>query len=171
MAGSDDERAETAGPGDDVLQALRTWGVVFTDFGRQFGLHAGMHVTDAEALIQITSAESNGAPLTPAQLSRHIGLSSGATSALLNRLETAGHIERHRDRSDRRAVTLRSTEAVHRRVDEFFAAVGGELETRLAARPPEFLADVARLVSELSGVMERHLAPLVQQRGQAPAPR
>lgn len=145
-------------PVEQVLEALRLWSGAFGDFGRRFGADAGMHSTDAEALIQIVNAEDRGAALTQSELSRRIGLTSGATSSLLNRLETAGHIERVRDRADRRMVTLRSTPAVHRRVDDFFAAVGAELRASVAARPPAVRAQVVDLLTEMTGVMDRHLA-------------
>lgn len=147
-------------PVERLMESMRSWGGAFTEFSRLFGLRAGMHVTDAEALVQIINAEDKGAPLTQSVLSRRIGLTSGATSSLLNRLEEAGHIERRRDRSDRRVVTLRSTAEVHRRVDEFFAEVGAELAASMAGHPPEELERFADLVAGLTGVMERHLSAL-----------
>jgi hypothetical protein len=63
--------------------------------------------SDATALGQITWAAESGTPLSPAQLSRLLGMTTGATTILLNRLETAGHIRRSRESTDRRRVTLR----------------------------------------------------------------
>jgi DNA-binding MarR family transcriptional regulator len=143
---------------DDVLEALRSWGGAFGEFGRRFGAQAGLHVTDSEALIQIINAEDRGAPLTQSELSRRIGLSSGATSSLLNRLEESGYVERRRERADRRVVTLRSTPAVHQRVAEFFAAVGEDLQASMAAYPPQILAQFVGMISELTAVMNVHLA-------------
>ncbi|NAZ75142.1 MarR family transcriptional regulator [Kineococcus sp. T13] len=77
-------------------------------------VHHGMHGTDASALVHIVGAEERGEPLTQAELSRLVGLTTGATSSLLNRLEAVGHVERRRDRADRRVVTLRSTASMHR---------------------------------------------------------
>ncbi|GAB7037747.1 MULTISPECIES: MarR family winged helix-turn-helix transcriptional regulator [Catenuloplanes] len=142
-----------------VLAAMRAWGVAFNEFGRRFGRTAGLHVTDAEALVLVVAAEDRGTPLTQSALSRRIGLTSGATSSLLNRLEEAGHIERHRDRADRRMVTLRSTEAVHRQVDEFFAALGTELAAGMSRYDRETLDRFARLVQDMTAIMEQRLTP------------
>ncbi|MFI5936727.1 MarR family winged helix-turn-helix transcriptional regulator [Actinoplanes sp. NPDC051494] len=155
MSGGTD--AEAAGV-DEAMGALQSWGRAFGEFGRQFGSQAGMHVTDSDALIQIISAEDRGALLTPSELSRRIGLTTGATSSLLNRLEEAGHIERIRERTDRRVVKLRSTPEVHRRVDEFFADLGTDLEAGMAHYPPQLLLQFAGMVSELTAIMDRHLA-------------
>ncbi|WP_033340918.1 MarR family winged helix-turn-helix transcriptional regulator [Catenuloplanes japonicus] len=142
---------------EHVMAALRAWGVAFNEFGRRFGRDAGLHVTDAEALVLIVAAEDNGTALTQSALSRRIGLTSGATSSLLNRLEEAGHIQRHRDRADRRMVTLRSTETVHRRVDAYFHTVGADLATAMTRYDQETLDRLTHLVKDMTAVMERHL--------------
>lgn len=63
----------------------------------------GLHATDVQALGAILDADE---PLTPGRLRDHLGLSSGAVTACLDRLERAGHIRRSRDSADRRVVHL-----------------------------------------------------------------
>lgn len=145
-------------PGAVLMESLRTWTGVFGEFSRRFGAGAGMHVTDSDALIHVINAEDKGRPLTQSELSRRIGLSTGATSSLLNRLEDAGHIERRRDRADRRVVTLRSTPAVHDRVETFFADVGKDLADVIAAYPRETVAQFGEAIRAMTDVMEAHLA-------------
>ncbi len=53
-----------------------------------------MHPTDLNALLAVMRAERAGAPLTPGRLGQHLGLSSGATTAVIDRLERAGHVQR-----------------------------------------------------------------------------
>lgn len=141
-----------------LMEALRTWTATFGEFGRRFGAAAGLHVTDSDALIHVINAEDKGAPLTQSELSRRIGLSAGATSSLLNRLEEAGYIERRRDRADRRVVTLRSTPTVHERVEAFFAAVGADLNDVMAAYPEETVVRFGEAITAMTAVMARHLA-------------
>lgn len=64
-------------------------------------------------MVEILAAEERGLPLTPARLAERIALTTGATSTLLNRLETSGHIVRTREHSDRRVVTLHVTPSSH----------------------------------------------------------
>lgn len=68
------------------------------------------HRTDMNALAAITRFELAGAPPTPGDLARELTLSSPATSAMLDRLERAGHIERLRIDKDRRVVRIRMTD-------------------------------------------------------------
>jgi MarR family transcriptional regulator, organic hydroperoxide resistance regulator len=144
--------------------ALRGWYGAFNELGREFSAHVGAHSSDAAALVQISSAEDRGAPLTQAQLSRRIGLTPAATSALLNRLERAGHVRRHRDQRDRRVVTLRSTEAMHEQVHAFFREVSLDLDRTAERFPPEIVAACADLVAAMTATLESHLERMTQDR-------
>ncbi|MFD6334992.1 MarR family winged helix-turn-helix transcriptional regulator [Streptomyces niveus] len=68
-----------------------------------FANDQGLHATDIQALAAILDAET---PLTPGRLRDHLGLTSGAVTACLDRLERAGHIRRSRESADRRVVHL-----------------------------------------------------------------
>jgi DNA-binding MarR family transcriptional regulator len=68
-----------------------------------FAGEQGLHVTDVQALSAILDAEE---PMTPGRLREHLGLTSGAVTACLDRLERAGHIRRVRESADRRVVHL-----------------------------------------------------------------
>ncbi|WP_328465903.1 hypothetical protein OHA21_44795 [Actinoplanes sp. NBC_00393] len=69
-------------------------------------------------------------------MSERIPLSTPATTALLNRLESEGHIIRAREHSDRRNITLRSGERIQGRADEFFGPLAYRLDTAMAHYPP-----------------------------------
>lgn len=68
----------------------------------------GLHPTDVQALSVILDSAG---PLTPGRLREHLGLTSGAVTACLDRLERAGHIVRSRESEDRRVVHIRYAEA------------------------------------------------------------
>ncbi|MEK8142171.1 MarR family winged helix-turn-helix transcriptional regulator [Streptomyces sp. M10(2022)] len=68
-----------------------------------FAADQGLHATDVQALGTIMDAQ---APVTPGLLREHLGLTSGAVTACLDRLERAGHIRRARESTDRRVVHL-----------------------------------------------------------------
>lgn len=88
-----------------LMESLRIYGGHYAEFGRRFAAWLDLHSTDATAVLEIAAAEERGTPLSPARLSERISLSTGATTALLNRLEAAEHITRTREHSDRRVVT------------------------------------------------------------------
>ena len=95
----------------DVARALRE----LVDMGeqlRQACAHAcGMHPTDFKALGMIQRAKDEGVAMTAGELAARLELSSGAVTYLVERLASAGYVERDSDPQDRRKVLLRATEA------------------------------------------------------------
>ncbi len=60
----------------------------------------GLHQTDQECLDLLDWAE----PLTAGEIAGHLGLTSGAVTGLIDRLEAGGWVRRERDPADRRRV-------------------------------------------------------------------
>ncbi|MGG7451279.1 MarR family winged helix-turn-helix transcriptional regulator [Plantibacter auratus] len=134
-----------------MMQGLRDWAVAFDELNRHLSTWMHLPVSDANALGRIVWAEQAGEPMSPALLSRHLGLTSGATSVLIDRLEAAGHVTRHRDTVDRRRVGLRPTEGARRASDRFLAFSGAEIARTLHETAPEearvIIAFLARMTS------------------------
>ncbi|MBM7026479.1 MarR family winged helix-turn-helix transcriptional regulator, partial [Clavibacter zhangzhiyongii] len=105
-------------PGDrsEVLERLRDYTTAFDESVRQLATALGLPTTDTTALAEVIWAETADRALSPARLSERLHLTSGATTALINRLEGGGHLERSRESADRRVVTLRPTAASRARV-------------------------------------------------------
>lgn len=141
-----------------LMEGLRVYGGHYTELSRRFAAWLGLHSTDATALLEIAAAEERGTPLSPARLSERISLSSGATTALLNRLEAGGHIVRSREHSDRRVITLRGGAHIQERADEFFGPLAHRLDVAMAPYPPELLERFESLVTDLNAAMDNHLA-------------
>jgi MarR family transcriptional regulator, organic hydroperoxide resistance regulator len=141
-----------------VTDALHSYGATHAQVARAFAAHAGLHSTDATAMIEILGAEERGTPLSPAKLSDQIGLSFGATSTLLNRLEAVGHVTRSRTQADRRVVTLHSTPEVQRLAAEFFEPLGRRLGALLASHSPAFLAEFAALLMALRDATDEYVS-------------
>ncbi|GAB2809625.1 MarR family winged helix-turn-helix transcriptional regulator [Streptomyces daliensis] len=144
---------------EQLAAELRGYGAGFTELGRRFAARLGVHSTDAFALLEITSAESNEVPLSPAVLSRRIQLSSGAMAALLNRLEEAGYVTRIRGHSDRRTVTLHSSPHVRELAEEFFRPANARQDAVLSRYSPELLSRFKTLIAELSAALDEHPPP------------
>src|SRR5690242_18482305 len=71
-------------PGDRVMDAMRVFSADYSDITVQLARWLGVHTADATAFSEIIYAQETDEPLTPIQLSRRIGLTSGATASLLN---------------------------------------------------------------------------------------
>ena len=155
----DDDAAQALNPGSrSVTDALRAYGATYTQVARELRSYSVLHSTDAAAMIEILGAEERGTPLSPARLSDQIGLSFGATSTLLNRLEAVDHVNRSRTQSDLRDVTLHSTPEVQRLADEFFAPLGRRLDTMLAAHSPAFLAEFSALLMAMRDTTDDYIS-------------
>ncbi|WP_067539600.1 MarR family winged helix-turn-helix transcriptional regulator [Nocardia crassostreae] len=152
MAGQSPE--SIAAQRERLAEALQAYGAAFTELGRRFAVALNVHSTDAFALLEIASAEAKGGPISPAQLSKRIALTSGAMTALLNRLEQAGYITRTREHSDRRVVTLRASPLVKELGDDFFGPINAQQDAVLAEYSPAVLRQFEALLASLRGAIE-----------------
>lgn len=66
--------------------------------------HFGLHTTDLRVLDLIFMRGQ----VSAGELASATGLTTGSVTALIDRLEKAGYVERHRDPTDRRKVWVRS---------------------------------------------------------------
>jgi DNA-binding HxlR family transcriptional regulator len=98
--------AETSGELVELLSAMREWAAGNDELHHHLGVRMRLPHTDSDAFSQIVWAAEAGDPLSPSTLSRRIGITSGATTALLRRLEGRALIERLRDQHDGRRVSL-----------------------------------------------------------------
>ncbi|MBL7254982.1 MarR family winged helix-turn-helix transcriptional regulator [Paractinoplanes lichenicola] len=133
-----------------VMQQLRDWAVTFAELNLHLATWMSLPTSDANALSNIVWAAEQNRPLTPADLSRQIGMTSGATTVLLNRLETAGHITRTREHPDRRRVTLRPTPHARAQARTFLSFAGTEIADVLHHTTPETLTQVTTFLSRLT---------------------
>ena len=74
-------------------------------FHQAIATKLGINVTDTRCF-ELMSRYAQG-PLTAGDIARHAGLTTGAVTGILDRLEKAGLVERFRDASDRRKVFVR----------------------------------------------------------------
>lgn len=85
-----------------VFMAARDQGVASVLFRNAMGRKMGLSVTDSECL----SFLSMKGVATPTELARYTGLTTGSTTAMLDRLEKAKFIRRRPNPEDRRGVLV-----------------------------------------------------------------
>jgi DNA-binding MarR family transcriptional regulator len=98
-SGSQEKRAEVLG---ELARELRQFNGLGASFFRAAAAQIGMTVTDMQV---IDILESTG-PSTAGQLADLTGLTTGAITGMLNRLEEAGLVRRERDPNDGRRVIV-----------------------------------------------------------------
>lgn len=150
---------EVAAHRERLLDGLRAFGASYAELTRRFAAHLGLRSSEASALVEILIAEDKGTPLTPARLADRVGLTSGAMTNLLHRLEAAGHVERRRDQVDRRRVTLRCSPRLWGPAQAFFGGMLIERFDAMVAQYPEpSLAEIETFLGHLRTTMDAVLA-------------
>lgn len=140
----------------ELLLLLRRLTVELDAVGQRFaGLH-GLGRTDVRAMVVIMDAARRGDAVTAGALGRAVDLSSASVTALVDRLERAGHVRRVRDADDRRRVALEMSESAMAAGAEFFGGLNRDLLAATAGYPDEELAVVRRFLEEMAAVIERH---------------
>ena len=99
-SGSQEKRADLLG---ELVRELRQFTGLGASFFRAAAARLGMTVTDMQV---IDILDSTG-PTTAGQLADLTGLTTGAITGMLNRLEEAGLVRRERDPNDGRRVIVR----------------------------------------------------------------
>ncbi|MFJ8826582.1 MarR family winged helix-turn-helix transcriptional regulator [Streptomyces sp. NPDC102467] len=123
-----------------------------------FAAGQGLHPTDVQALAAILDSE---VPLTPSVLRHRLGLTSGAVSACVDRLERAGHINRVRESADRRVVHLHYVPGAQARARRYFGPLAEAADrVRSGFNEPE-LAVVLRFLSNLNEELTETKSPQV----------
>jgi DNA-binding MarR family transcriptional regulator len=156
LALMDEQRGEDLTTRDELVRLLQLYAAEADRLGHVFAERHGLHSTDLAALIAVMQADRSGLPLTPGRLGEHLGLSSGATTAVIDRLERADHVRRSRDDRDRRRVTLRYGDAAAHVGAAFFGPLGLRMDEMLAGYTEEELAVVRRFLAESTAMLQRH---------------
>ncbi|MDT0265942.1 MarR family transcriptional regulator [Streptomyces sp. DSM 44915] len=121
-----------------------------------FALAQGLHPTDAQALgVLLDSPE----PLTPGRLGARLGLTSGAVTACLDRLERAGLVRRERASEDRRVVHVHFVAPARAAAREHFRPLATATESARARFSAGELAVVARFLTALGEELSEQPAP------------
>jgi len=131
-----------------ALNAVRDYGVQLTLFRNAMDEWAGLNTTDMECL-RLLFLEGVS---TPSKLARHTGLTSGATTAMLDRLEKTGLIERRPNPEDRRGTLIVPSKSSAEKVASWFESARNaqaELLEQFSEKELEIMVDVFERFAKL----------------------
>src|SRR5690606_21247210 len=131
-----------------ALMAVRDYGVNLTHFRNAMSEWAGLNATDMECLRLLFLKGT----ATPTELARHTGLTSGATTAMLDRLEKAGLIERRPNPNDRRGTLVAPEKSSSEKMASWFESARNaqdELISSYSESELEIIADVFERFAKL----------------------
>jgi DNA-binding MarR family transcriptional regulator len=120
-----------------------------TAVARRMGLPAG----DYLALKHLAVSEQ---PLGPAELGRLLGITSGAATGLVDRLEQAGHAHRQPHPSDRRRQTVTVTPRTRQRLVRELQPLADDIGHLAAALSPQQRHLVAETLGRLAALHREH---------------
>ena len=140
----------------EVALLLRRLSVELDAVGQRFATLHGLGRTDVRAMVAIMDAARRGEALTAGALGRAVDLSSASVTALVDRLERAGHVRRVRDPQDRRRVVLEMSESAMAAGGQFFGGLQRDLVAAMEGYADEELTAVRRFLTEMTEVIVRH---------------
>ena len=133
----------------ELMSALRAWHRASARMSEASRRYMKLNENDMRALRLLIASENAGEVVTARVIAEHLGISSAATTKMLDRLERGGHVVRRPHPGDRRAIVLTVTPETRRAARE---SVG-----RLHARRFDV---AARLSSAERGIVTRFLREL-----------
>lgn len=118
----------------------------------------GLSATEFEAMDIITRYQ----PMTAGKLADYCGLTTGAITGLVDRLERAGFVQRERDSEDRRRVYIKPIEIAERnqKVRELYMPIAQAFHTLAAQYTPEQTQLLIDLHTQLNDVTEKAISEL-----------
>jgi DNA-binding MarR family transcriptional regulator len=133
---------------DELISEFRISGNQDSAFDNLAAERLGVNRTDLHCLNII----ENSGGLTAGQLAAEAGLTTGAVTGVIDRLERAGFARRVPDPGDRRRIKLEVTPKFYARADRIWGPMKADWESRLGRR---FSAtDLERLIEFLQATNE-----------------
>jgi DNA-binding MarR family transcriptional regulator len=142
---------------DALLAEFRTSGNLDDAFDALAARRLGVNTTDLHCLNILESRSG----LTAGELALEAGLTSGAVTGVVDRLERAGYARRTADPRDRRKVKVEVTPAFYERAEEIWAPLKREWDEVLARRfTARELEDVITFLRATNDLARRHVERL-----------
>jgi DNA-binding MarR family transcriptional regulator len=121
-------------------------------FDDAVGRKLGLNPTDLRCLDWLTEG-----PLSAGEVGVAVGLSSAATTTLLDRLERKGFVKRARG-ADRRKVVVELTDEGRAQIGQLYGPLATEGSRLLASYTNEELSRMRDFLVAATGLVERHRA-------------
>src|SRR5215831_17686510 len=147
-----------------VIRDAREYSIGIVSFHQAVGRILGLNVPDMKSLDVMTMRGS----ATPSQLAEHTGLSSGATTAMIDRLEKARLIERHPHPKDRRGTTLVLTKEANRKLPPLFGSLAKAMEALVSGYSEKEIEVLADFFDKVGLLWKEEREKLQQRFGRRP---
>ena len=143
-------RQELARDLGDEFRVNQNLNEVFDEAARS---KLGVNATDLRCLDIIQRLDG----VTAGELAREAGLTTGAVTSVIDRLERAGYAKREADPNDRRKVLVRMTPAAFEAVYSIWGPETEEYMDQFSRLPREHLEAFVDLMREANEIQRKHL--------------
>lgn len=133
----------------EVGKAVQAYQRATDGFDDAVGRLLGLNPTDLRCLDWLTAG-----PMTAGELAQAAGLSSAATTTLIDRLEHKGYVTRERDGIDRRKVYIQLTREAEARLGELYGPLATKGGNLLEAFNEDELARIGKFLEEATSLVE-----------------
>jgi DNA-binding MarR family transcriptional regulator len=134
---------------DEVIREFRVSGNLDSAFDKMAACRLGVSETDLHCLNII----ENSGGLTAGALAAEAGLTNGAITGVLDRLEKAGFARRATDPTDRRRVKVEVTDVFYNRAERIWGPMAADwqstLEEQFTAEELKRIAEFLRATAEI----------------------
>lgn len=131
----------------DLSWALHNFVVAAAELDVALGRRLRLSPGDYLAMKHLMTSE---VALGPVELGMLVGLTSGSATGLVDRLERAGHVRRHRDPADRRRLILEPTEQALDGVSRELRPLNDSLQDAAAGYSDDERATIERFLGEVT---------------------
>ena len=149
-------RQELLGALNEILRKVSAQSVLLSD---TVAARVGLNSTDLECLDLLSLAGAT----TAGRLAAHTGLTTGAMTAVIDRLERAGFARRRRDVKDRRRVLVEALPRAVGRIQPLYEPFAAQLAKMHEMYDDRQLAVVVEYLSRSLTVANEHVAWLQSQ--------
>ena len=141
----------------ELIRVNRAYQAAVEKMDEAFCRRLGVNRTDGRCLDIIDQRPG----ITAGELAHAVGLSAGAVTTALDRLEQHGLVRRTRDSADRRRVTIVPTEKANRAAWEAYGPLGEMGAPLIAELSDDDLAKVIRFLQGGTEINERRAQELL----------
>ncbi len=113
----------------------------------------GVHRSDLRCLHML-----NEGPVTPGEVAARTRLTSGSVTALVDRLASAGFVERRPSACDRRSVELVMPEARRQQMQAIRAEIEAAIREYFVGQETTVIAEAGRSLGTLASALDRYTA-------------
>jgi len=135
-----------------VMTAARENGISSVLFRNAIGRRLGLNITDWECLSLLAIRGVS----TPTELARYTGLTTGSTTAMLDRLQKARFIRRKPNPRDRRGVLVEIDKRYTERAGPFVAGIQKAQTELIASYTDRELETIADFLTRFTENVKQH---------------